>query len=762
MHLLTLLWVVLFATDALAAPTLSSHYLLSLPPRDIPIPKSAMEHAVESWAMINKARAQNVDYLPHLMVLKNAAKHGPADVKEFAAERILKWKKYIKQQAQNKKQPMQAERARLILKASKEQTLSGASVTKQLGAVGAVVVSAGTIGVGVGALKEVQIRNASSAYLKLETNAIWKRNAPSIEREPAGGSAGEPKIPGSNVIVIHPGSRWLRIGRASDQFPLSIPHVIARKVAPGHQEPPPLRRIWKIPTPDEVKALGPKPPQKSDIQKRLDDMRGEFTPHEVIECIASIREALISRMDFYGIPYDGHGSREAAIFNAAVKPEEVDDNTNPYRMDWVRPEGDVFLGYKVFALANPADAGYSVRWPFYGNSFNSRYYNSVQEVLADIQLMWETAMSQDLRINAKDFNSYSIILMIPDWFDKHCVSHLVNMLLVQMKFRRVCIQQEGYAACLGLGHSSACVVDVGAVKTSVACIEDGLLLSETRIVLDFGGDDVTEFMHGMLNEIAFPYPNADMAKLSDLNVMDDLKARMSTLLEADVAAKAYDFFVREPEKPTLKYFVKAYDEVIVAPMLLFEPRIVDFRAKRQANQKRWDFPSIEDCDLGSERPTEAMRISTQHLRESPVLDVPYEASKLPMDVAIFNSARAAGPEKSKKFLQTVVVVGGSARIPGVIHALESRLQAIAIPLIPNIERLSVVSAPRDTDPRVLAWRGISVLGRLEVLNDMWITQNEWDILGMRCLRERSLIDRSNIRVDVAGPPPPLAQAEQRM
>ncbi|KAG9034783.1 actin-like protein arp8 [Tulasnella sp. JGI-2019a] len=603
----------------------------------------------------------------------------------------------------------------------------------------------------------VQIRNASSAYLKHEGNTIWKRNAPSIEREPIGGSTGEPNIPRSNVIVIHPGSRWLRIGRASDQFPISIPHVIARKVTKEHTEPTPLRRIWKIPTPEEVEALGPKPPPKSDIQKRLDDMRGEFTPHEVIECIASIREALVSRMDFYGIPYDQHGSREAAIYNGATKPEEVDDETNPYRVDWVNPEGDVFFGYKVFALANPGESGYSVRWPFYGNSFNSRYYDSVQEVLADVQLMWETAVNQDLRIHPKDFRNYSVILMIPDWFDKHCVSHLVDMLLVQMNFRRVCIQQEGYAACLGAGHASACVVDVGAVKTSVACIEDGLLLAETRIVLDFGGDDVTEFMQGMLNEIGFPYPQANMAKLSDLNVLDDLKARMSTLLEAEVASKTYDFCVREPEKSTVKYHVKAYDEVIVAPMLLFEPRIVDFSAKRQANQKRWDFPNIEDCDLGSERPTEAMRISTQHLRESPVLDVPYEAGKLPMDVAIFNSARAAGPEKSKKFLQTVVVVGGSARIPGIIHALESRLQAIAFPLIPNIERLSVITAPRDLDPRVLAWVGISHLGRIEVLNDMWITRNEWDMLGMRCLRERSLIDRSNIRVDTVGPPP-LAQA----
>lgn len=55
------------------------------------------------------------------------------------------------------------------------------------------------------------------------------------------------------------------------------------------------------------------------------------------------------------------------------------------------------------------------------------------------------------------------------------------------------------------------------------------------------------------------------------------------------------------------------------------------------------------------------------------IDVCFEASKLPMDVAIFNSARAAGgDEKIRKYLQAVLVVGGCALVPGMAHALESR------------------------------------------------------------------------------------------
>lgn len=55
------------------------------------------------------------------------------------------------------------------------------------------------------------------------------------------------------------------------------------------------------------------------------------------------------------------------------------------------------------------------------------------------------------------------------------------------------------------------------------------------------------------------------------------------------------------------------------------------------------------------------------------IDVGFEARKLPLDVAIFNSARAAGgDERIRKYLQAVLVIGGTAHIPGMGYALESR------------------------------------------------------------------------------------------
>jgi len=118
------------------------------------------------------------------------------------------------------------------------------------------------------------------------------------------------------------------------------------------------------------------------------------------------------------------------------------------------------------------------------------------------------------------------------------------------------------------------------------------------------------------------------------------------------------------------------------------------------------------------------------------LDIAFEASKLPMDVAIFNSARAAGgDEKIRKYLQAVLVVGGTGLIPGISHALESRLQAIATPLVANMDKVQIIPPPKGVDPRVLVWKGAAVLGKMDGVSDLWLSICQ-DLLGIRGLRER--------------------------
>lgn len=56
-----------------------------------------------------------------------------------------------------------------------------------------------------------------------------------------------------------------------------------------------------------------------------------------------------------------------------------------------------------------------------------------------------------------------------------------------------------------------------------------------------------------------------------------------------------------------------------------------------------------------------------------------------------------------------------------------------------IEKVEVLPAPRELDPRLLVWKGASVFSKLETAKEMWIGQKEWDEIGVRCLRDRAMI-----------------------
>lgn len=55
----------------------------------------------------------------------------------------------------------------------------------------------------------------------------------------------------------------------------------------------------------------------------------------------------------------------------------------------------------------------------------------------------------------------------------------------------------------------------------------------------------------------------------------------------------------------------------------------------------------------------------------------------------------------------------------------SRLQAIATPLVPNMEKVQIIPPPKDVDPKVLAWKGAAVLGRMDSVADLWLTLADW-------------------------------------
>ncbi|KAG8840886.1 actin-like protein arp8, partial [Serendipita sp. 411] len=567
---------------------------------------------------------------------------------------------------------------------------------------------------------------------------------------------------GRNTIVIHPGSRWLRIGRASDILPVSVPHVIARWA----KHPDPKRQVFRCgvrrPTPlrpdeldeeveleeeaeedtqaeregeeEEDGAGGDKMEQDEGIGKGKvgegDDAdadtdaevelglepEAETGPEEKKEGeeegdkidegtarIDGLRVAFKDRLKSYQFRYQKGAAESAVNFNRVQTKkkfggaETIADHNDLQRITWITSTTSTgngseakkaYFGHDVFLLSDSVRKEFEIRWPLRGMRFNCDKREEVQGVLNDLVDIWTAALVNELEIKRSQF-------------------------------------KESVCATYGAQLSNACVVDIGAAKTSICCVEDGLILPDTRITLNVAGDDITEAYYVLLQRSCFPYKEMDLTRLYDWNLLQDLKHSTCTFDLQDISgARWFNVIVRRPETPTLKYHFKMYDEYMTAPLVLTETSAIWFAEKRKRWTPVWNSDVQEDLSNAPvEEITYAMKLSTDHIlkdiaaetaaalakqaamdvdskentsdnpkprildipsrkrvvksyrTESPPLvlpedmifpgglpiDIPFETSKLPLDVAIFNSTRAASEAATlpvvTKFLQNTLLVG---------------------------------------------------------------------------------------------------------
>lgn len=42
-----------------------------------------------------------------------------------------------------------------------------------------------------------------------------------------------------------------------------------------------------------------------------------------------------------------------------------------------------------------------------------------------------------------------------------------------------------------------------------------------------------------------------------------------------------------------------------------------------------------------------------------------------------------------------------------------------------MDKVQIIPPPKDVDPKVLAWKGAAVLGKMDSVADLWITPADW-------------------------------------
>ncbi|KAJ5542381.1 hypothetical protein N7461_008384 [Penicillium sp. DV-2018c] len=370
------------------------------------------------------------------------------------------------------------------------------------------------------------------------------------------------EMAGSKVIVIHIGSQNLRIGLASDALPKTVPMVIARKSATNeseeHEEPKPKR--FKHDDGSELepeKAFGPE--WSSHFNRMSADLKVQMRQNK-------------RRM----LP----NSKEMVVnYNRRTAPEIISEHNDPMRAEWTElsnPPPEYIVGHPALRVPDSSKPRYKLFWPIQNGWCNEKDYKSKRSLFLDISLILEDAIKNQLHLTSKkDWTQYSCVFVIPDLYDKAYVTQVLEMLMREFAFARVCFIQESLAATFGAGFTSACVVDIGAQKTSICCVEEGMCIENSRVNLKFGGQDVTETFIKMMLHDHFPYADINLRRRHDFLLAEELKRNICTMLEANVSPQVFDFHLRVAGQDTRKYTFKAFDEVILAPLSVFEPSIFD-------------------------------------------------------------------------------------------------------------------------------------------------------------------------------------------
>lgn len=383
----------------------------------------------------------------------------------------------------------------------------------------------------------------------------------------------------SKIIVIHPGSQNLRIGFASDALPKTIPMVVARISTQNETEaaeanPKPARRLDEDGTTvDPKEAFG----EKVKITKSHELIVSNKT--QFASYSTSMSADVKQRMRRKGRRIVPNCKEVAISFNRKASPDIISEHHDISRIDWTEISTDdtksskpnnLFVGHAALRIPDDSQPRYQLFWPLRYGYFNETAYLSREQMLCDFSLVLEEAFKSQLGLSQKrQWSQYSCVFVIPDLFDRNYVTTVLDILLREFGLNRVCFFQESVAGSFGAGHPSCCLVDVGAQKTSICCVDDGMCIEDSRVNLRYGGQDVTEMFIKLLLIDNFPYSEINLNRRYDFLLAEELKQKFCTLSIQDFTAQQYEFHLRVFGRDTRLFSFKAYDEVIIAPMVSF-------------------------------------------------------------------------------------------------------------------------------------------------------------------------------------------------
>lgn len=539
---------------------------------------------------------------------------------------------------------------------------------------------------------------------------------------------------GSNLVVINPGSANVRIGLAHQDAPFSIPHCIARRTTGANESP--RRNVQDQMLNSQVTTAQHVEREKAyDIIASL--LKIPFLDEEVVN---NSYPRKTGRVDVLS---QQNNKKESAFTWTDVSQQITD---SPLHDTSELPEGEKpesserrcreFVCGEDAMKISPTEP-YCLRRPIRRGHLNISQHYSMQQVLEDIESIWDWILIEKLHIPHSERNMYSCLIVVPETFDNREIKEILSVVLRDLRFSSAVVHQEGLAAVFGNGLSTACVINIGAQVSSVICVEDGVALPHTQITLRFGGEDVSRcLLWTQRHHQTWPPIRTDpLAKPIDLLMLNRLKESYCQIYEGEVEAVGVVHSYEDGLPPgSHKTRLTALN---VAPMGLFYPTLLVpdvypppprswFKDYEDMLEDTWhvDFPRRNDVTEGLYPGMNNNNNPLQMWDNYPYMsNQQKKEDNIGLAEAISKSILSTGRiDLQRKLFCSMQLIGGVALTTGLISAVEERV----LHAIPSNEAIDTVEVLQSrTNPSFVAWRGGAILGVIDYIRDAWIHREDW-------------------------------------
>ncbi|KAJ2516047.1 NuA4 histone acetyltransferase subunit [Coemansia sp. RSA 1939] len=326
--------------------------------------------------------------------------------------------------------------------------------------------------------------------------------------------------------------------------------------------------------------------------------------------------------------------------------------------------------------------------------------------------IWEYAFKSRLRVRPEE---HPVMVSEAAWNTSALRAKLVEMAFEKFGTPAFYVCKNPVLAAFGTGRHTGLVVDVGAENTSACAVYEGFCLTKTICKQQTGGDLVSEqLLERLKNDYSYePTPIFDIKAKAPVDIMQ------KPVVKHYDREGTTDSYLHEMRMRVMQEFKESACEVIERSP--YDAAYVDAKPT-----KPFEFPDGFNLSVGSMRYAgpEILFNPNKFITKSPARLENTQQPLLGVHEIALKSVMASDVDLRPQLLNSVVIAGGSTLYPGFNDRFSVALQESC----PG-SRIKLYAPSSNTERKVTAWLGGSVLASLGTFHQLWVSRAEYEEHG---------------------------------